>query len=98
MESLERVTFKKLEDSVPNQTVYELSGVTASDEILRIGNSLAINGEIKSISFVHKDEDKIIVKFSLKRNIDKVKVFHLSAEKAYRKDWCLIFITVNALF
>ncbi|MCW2480010.1 tetratricopeptide repeat protein [Candidatus Symbiopectobacterium sp. NZEC135] len=82
MESRERMAIKKLVDRELDQLVYELQGVTASDDILRVGNGLMADGNVKSISIIHKDKNTILVTFLLKKNIDKVKVFHLAAEKS----------------
>ncbi|MCW2488707.1 tetratricopeptide repeat protein [Candidatus Symbiopectobacterium sp. NZEC127] len=82
MASRERIAIKQLGDRALNQVVYELQGVTASDDILRIGNSLMVDGNVRSISIAHKDNNTILVKFILKKKLDKLKVFHLAAEKS----------------
>ncbi|MGL9720943.1 tetratricopeptide repeat protein [Symbiopectobacterium sp.] len=82
MESRERIAVKELGDRALNQIVYELQGVTASDDILRIGNNLMADGNVRSISIAHKDKNTILVKFLLKKKMDKLKVFHLEAEKS----------------
>ncbi|MBG6248686.1 MULTISPECIES: hypothetical protein [Symbiopectobacterium] len=67
MESRERIAVKELGDRASNQIVYELQGVTASDDILHIGNNLIVDGNVKSISIAHKDKNTILVKFLLKK-------------------------------
>ncbi|MGL9750728.1 MAG: hypothetical protein ACR5LC_04215 [Symbiopectobacterium sp.] len=67
MESRERIAVKELGDRALNQIVYELQGVTASDDILRIGNNLMADGNVRSISIAHKDKNTILVKFLLKK-------------------------------
>ena len=81
MASLSKINFKELKSKDMNQRVYELSDVTMSDEILRMGNDLAVDENIKSIAFTHKDKKTILVKLFLKRKINKVNIFRIPAEK-----------------
>lgn len=82
MESRERIVIKKLGDRELNQVAYELQGVTANDDILRIGNGLMTDGNVQSISITYKDKSTLLVKFLFKKHLDKMKVFHLAAEKS----------------
>lgn len=81
MESKERISFKELKCDDLNQITYALNNVKASDDILRIGNSLVAGEYIKSISIIQKDKNTILVNFSLKRKPEKIKIFHLPMEK-----------------